>query len=199
MDARELTELIEGCVSGDASARAQFLGEYYDLAKRATAQSHRQYGADASSVGEIDDICHELFVRIFANDCRALTRVINPASLDAWIVTAARNEAVSAFRKRVSRDRAMVEMARERPTAYVPTPSESAEEAERNATIRQKLSALKPHDRLILDLYYLHGLKYSEISEMTGMNINTVSARLRRARVRLREAIGNDWEGLRND
>jgi hypothetical protein len=62
LDARELTELIEGCVSGDASARARFLGEYYDLAKRAIAQSHRQHGADASSVGETDDICHELFV-----------------------------------------------------------------------------------------------------------------------------------------
>lgn len=196
MDARELIELIEGCAGGDESARARFVAEYYDLAKRAIAQRHRQYGSDASSIGEVDDICHEWFVKIFADDCRALRRVRNPASLDAWIIAGARNEAVSAFRKRASRDRVKIEMAREQLDAYAPNPSESAQRAERDARLREKLSTLKPRDRLILDLYYLHGLKYSEISEMIGVNINTVSARLRRARIKLRAAIGEDWEGL---
>ncbi|MDP7640027.1 MAG: sigma-70 family RNA polymerase sigma factor [Candidatus Hydrogenedentes bacterium] len=119
--------------------------------------------------------------------------------MDAWVITAAPNEAVSAFRKHVSRDRAKTEMSREPRKYYASDPSESAERLERNALIREELSSLKPQDRLILDLYYLHGLKYGKIAEMTGANINTVSARLRRARVKLRDAIGEGWEELRDE
>jgi DNA-directed RNA polymerase specialized sigma24 family protein len=79
LEALELKEVIERCVVGDGPARAQFLAEYYELAKRAIAQIHRHHGADAFSIGDVEDICHELFVKLFADDCRALQRVHNPA------------------------------------------------------------------------------------------------------------------------
>ena len=59
-----------------------------------------------------------------------------------------------------------------------------------------KLAALSGPDCLVLDLYYLHQLKYAEIADVLGHNINTVSARIRRAKTKLRALLEEEWDDI---
>jgi RNA polymerase sigma factor (sigma-70 family) len=60
---------------------------------------------------------------------------------------------------------------------------------ERDLVLSRCLSALSDEERLILNLFFMHGRKYVEIAEMTGRNVNTVSAKLRRAKAKLRRLL----------
>jgi RNA polymerase sigma factor (sigma-70 family) len=63
---------------------------------------------------------------------------------------------------------------------------------EAQTELDEKLRALPPVDRLIVELFFMQGLKYCEIAEVTGLNINSVSAKLRRSKQKLRALMERD-------
>lgn len=56
--------------------------------------------------------------------------------------------------------------------------------------VKEALQIIDAKDLKILELYYYRNYKYREIAEILGININTVKTRLRRARRRLEDIIG---------
>jgi RNA polymerase sigma-70 factor (ECF subfamily) len=60
------------------------------------------------------------------------------------------------------------------------------DEAER---VRQALEALPDRYRLVLELYYVSGLRYREIAVALGIPIGTVKTFLSRAKRQLREEL----------
>jgi RNA polymerase sigma factor (sigma-70 family) len=76
---------------------------------------------------------------------------------------------------------------REQKMVSPPAPDELAIRAEEANRVRGQLEKLPASDRLMLELYYLRGLRYSEIAEMTGRTIGVVSSQIHRAKAKLRK------------
>ncbi|NJN65614.1 MAG: sigma-70 family RNA polymerase sigma factor [Chloroflexaceae bacterium] len=51
--------------------------------------------------------------------------------------------------------------------------------------VRQALSQLEEHYRLVLTLYYFEDMKYTDIAEILGVPLNTVKSHIRRGKERL--------------
>ena len=150
---------------------------------------------------DVEDIRNEVLARLLADGCRMLAGLKNPQRINAWLVVVTRNYVVDYVRKWSSRMRAQIRLAQENGTVYQ-TPAEHAMERELASHIREQIQALPDSERLVIKLYYVHGLKYAEIAELISRNVNTVAAQLRRAKAKLRKLLeegeaGSYFEGGR--
>lgn len=193
MKRREVGELIRRCVEGDDSAKAEFVATYSECIRRAVIRKLSGLAHGHWTWEEGEDICHEILVRIFSDDCRVLGRVRNPQSIHAWLVTVSQNHVVTFLRKQSVRHRAQRFLIQESAARYRETDSVNPETTEELSLLNEHLAELPAQDRLILKLYFLHELKYVEIADMLKLNINTVSARLRRAKQKLRKSLEKDF------
>ena len=194
LNADETSALIARCIQGDSAAKAQFYDAFADLVRNAVA---RKLAADSDAedvthIIDVDDACHEIFVRLFADDCSVLARLRKPGSIRAWLMTVAQNHVATYARHRRVEARGMKTAVRELQAGYGASPEEPAISAEQLARLRSGLEELSDEDRLTLNLYFVHGLKYAEMAELLGLNINTLSSRLRRAKEKLRKLYGED-------
>ncbi|MFH0777503.1 MAG: RNA polymerase sigma factor [Candidatus Eisenbacteria bacterium] len=184
----DVAELVNRCVRGDDQAQALFYTQHVDVVRRSAAYTLRSYSNESPLINEVEDICNEVFVRLFTDSCRSLRSLRNPKSVKAWLVTVTRRYTVDYIRKwggdRVRR----VEM-REEHESYGSDSEQQVANGERDVMLSRCLSALSDEERLILTLFFVHGRKYIEIAAVTGRNINTVSAKLRRAKAKLRRLL----------
>lgn len=109
-------------------------------------------------------------------------RIENPR---AWLYRVARNLSLRIY----TREPLWQELDRS------PEPAESSSNPEaellakqRNSALRSALSSLSPQQRQCLDLR-VRGLRYREIAEVIGISTSAVGEFLRRAIVRLKEAL----------
>ena len=186
LEQESTAELIEACLAGDDTARARFISRYGEFIWRGVARKLAAHSTLPPVYGDVDDVYNEFIARLLADDCRMLRRLRGVRRIDAWLMVAARNHAVDYVRRWASRMRGQMLLEREPPPAHAEDPAASAIRKERAETTRALVALLGPRDKLVVDLYFMHGLKYSEIAEVTGQNINTVAARLHRAKQKLR-------------
>jgi RNA polymerase sigma-70 factor (ECF subfamily) len=66
---------------------------------------------------------------------------------------------------------------------------EIVEREEEGDIVRRELAALRPQQRLVLELAFLLGLSHSQIAERLGMPLGTVKTHARRGLRRLKEAL----------
>jgi len=187
-----VAELLHRCLRGDDQAKALLFAEYADLARRAVIRKLAALGLLHARRSEVADICHDLFERILADNCRMLARLHKPASINAWLVTVAQNLTVDYVRKWARRAKTDATAAAAIPPVVRETPARYAIRRETKIELAQKLESLPPVDRLILEMFFVQGLKYGEIAEVTGLNINSVAAKLRRSKKKLRALIEKD-------
>ncbi len=181
-------------MQGDDQAQAFFYVEYAPLVARAVTRTlstvvHGPNGAGAPLRSEVDDICGEIFARIFADRCRLLAQLRNPGAIHAWLITMTRNRTVDYVRKWGRGGIAEACEAREDQLPYAQDVHEAAVTNERDRMLRACLEELTPEDRLVLELFFIQGLKYTEIADLMGLNINTAAAKLRRAKHKLRKQL----------
>ncbi len=179
--------LIEACVRGDDRAKAVLYDRYHALVRTAAARELYR-SADTVQV-QPEDIVNEIFAQLFANGCNVLARLRNPQAIDAWLMTLTRNRVRSQRRaersyERIS-DRASADAM---PDAVAESPAEYTSRTERQLLLNECLASLEPQERLIVDLYYIQGLKYAEISDLLHLNINTVASKLKRGKEKLRQS-----------
>ncbi|MDE6454788.1 MAG: sigma-70 family RNA polymerase sigma factor [Dysosmobacter sp.] len=62
------------------------------------------------------------------------------------------------------------------------------------AALYREVMALPEKYRTVLNLFYYEELSVREIGELLGLGASTVTTRLARARTRLRERLGEDWQ-----
>lgn len=196
-----LAPLLARCVAGDDTAIAAFISRYSVVIQRVIANKLASMTDMPVIRGDVEDIRNELLARILADGCRMLVSLKDPRRINAWLVVVTRNYVVDYVRKWSSRMRAQISLAQEDGTVYQ-TPAEQAMERELASHIRKQIQALPAGERLVLELYYVQGLKYAEIAELTSRNINTIAAQLRRAKAKLRKLLeegdaGSYFEGGR--
>jgi RNA polymerase sigma-70 factor (ECF subfamily) len=131
----------------------------------------------------VDDLAQESFVKVL----RALPQFDprGPARLSTWILTIASRTCLDVLRaRRVP--------AEELPASLVSPSDPEQETAQRQLGRRvQAAMAQLPEDmRAVVVLRAYHDFDYDEIAAALGLELGTVKSRLGRARIALREALG---------
>ncbi|MCQ2134816.1 MAG: RNA polymerase sigma factor [Bacteroidales bacterium] len=146
---------------------------------------------------ELEDICNETFEKAF----KQLSTFRTDAKFSTWILTIARNTALDHKDKENTRLKSMetASLAHDdSPAASVPDTSISPEEAIIKSQIHDKFIAtvegLPDIYREIAILCFVENMKYEDISEKTGIPVNTVKTRIRRAKDIITEVMQNEEE-----
>lgn len=188
-DANQVEELVRRCVDGDAEAQAELCADYAPLVKSAVLRQLTRLNADAGEFAQTDDFVQEVLERLLVDDCRLMRKLHKPRSIHAWLVTLARRHVVDRLKRDATRARYETAYVAEDAASYGKSPEVEHLAAEQNEIMRKALTALNDVDRIVLELYYVESLRYVEIADVLGLNINTCSARLRRAKIKLRKII----------
>lgn len=191
--------LIARCLAGEDAARAEFINRHAEHVRRAVERKLASLSARPPVRQDVEDIANDVLVRLLENNCAALASVRDHRSITAWLTVVAGNYTVDYVRKWSHRVRVhTAAAAQEEPEAYGPGPDTALARDEAIQRLAALLVALPDRDRIILELYYIHGETYAEIAAITGRNINTVATQIRRAKERLRELLPADAtaEGL---
>ena len=129
-----------------------------------------------------DEVCQEVFLQLFAV-LRSGKQVANPR---AWIFTVAHNSGLNALSSQ-GRLRELDEEAAHRP-AVAADPEEMLLRDEKLARVHHAVENLPAHQRHCLHLR-AEGLCYHEIADIMGLTVSSVAGSLRRAILRIREAV----------
>jgi len=148
-----------------------------------------------SSRADAEDITQEVFLKIYNN----LKSFKFRSSFKTWVYRIAANAAINSYRKtskemsrRVDYDVAIKTVGSSGGT------EEAVERIDNERILVTLLNRLNADQRACIVLREIQGLSYKEISDVLGININTVRSRLKRARIALlalrkkREVITNE-------
>ena len=133
--------------------------------------------------GKLDEsdaraLISEVFYALWCNADKA-----EPDRLKAYLGSIARSKALNALRRagrEVSLEEDILQL-------QVPGPEDEAMRRAAYAALRRSLDALPEPDRTIFIRHYYYYQSAREIGAELGLNVNTVSTRLRRGRQRLRQ------------
>jgi RNA polymerase sigma-70 factor (ECF subfamily) len=128
------------------------------------------------------ELAQDSFLKLYLKMSRGET-IDNPR---AWLYRVAHNFALRSF----NRERVFDELDPEFQVAVAsPDPERALLERERKTALLKAIQALSPQQRNCLHLR-VRGLRYREIADTLGISTSAVGEFLRRATVRLKEALG---------
>lgn len=146
---------------------------------------HRSMAAFAGSSNiDVDDILQETFLKAF----KKIDQFDGQSSLFTWLYSIARNLVMDEFRRQQRKPHRSQPPADEFEMA-----DDSSNTAESNREeiheLRHAVSDLPDILREIVVMKTLEGLSYDEISQVTGVNIETLKNRMFRAKKQLAESL----------
>jgi len=125
------------------------------------------------------DFTQEVFLRAYEH----LTSFKGLSPFRFWIMKVAVNMGINKIKGRKTEEDSLPE----NPVSpYKKTEIEHANSEIRNLLINA-MNELPPNYRICLDLYFFNGLSYHEISEITGIPVNTIKSNVFRAKIILRD------------
>lgn len=136
---------------------------------------------------QAEEVLQEVFLRIWH---RADSYKANGYSPMTWLITITRNAAIDRLR-RARREGTATEPVEIAERLYDPQPGPEARAVERDeARVLNACLDELPDDRAsMVRQAYLQGMTYAELSESTGVKLNTVRTWLRRSLLQLRECL----------
>lgn len=154
-----------------------------ELYSRYSSRVHSLARRILGSHSEADDVCQDVFVKLWerANDFLA-TR----GSASSWILTIAHHASIDALRRRTSRRTDYPEAVLLERLAVQPhhDPLEQA-------MLQNALNGLSLPERDLIDLAFFAGYSHSQLARQTELPLGTVKSRLRLALEKLALALGN--------
>ena len=129
---------------------------------------------------DADDAVQEVFLRLF----RRGDGFDGEEHLRRWLLRVTVNYCRDVLRSPWRKRRASWEEVPEVPVFDRPE----------QAALYREVMALPEKYRMVLDLFYYEELSVREIGGLLGVEASTVTTRLARARRRLRERLGEDWQ-----
>lgn len=129
------------------------------------------------------DILQEAYLRMHRrwSECEGEAKAV------AWLYTIVRNLALDRLRRRARRAEAEIQESILSSSADGPERAAAREELSRR--LWDAIRKLPAEQREILLLRDWHGLNYSEIAQVLGLSLGTVSSRIHHAREKIREAM----------
>lgn len=129
---------------------------------------------------DADDAVQEVFLRLF----RHKETFEGEEHLRRWLLRVTVNYCRDALKSPWRRRRVSWEKLPETPVFDKP----------QQAALYREVMALPEKYRTVLNLFYYEELSVREIGELLGVGDSTVTTRLARARRRLKERLGEDWQ-----
>ena len=129
---------------------------------------------------DADDAVQEVFLRLF----RHKEPFEGEEHLRRWLLRVTVNYCRDALKSPWRRRRVSWEELPETPVFDKP----------QQAALYREVMALPEKYRTVLNLFYYEELSVREIGELLGVGDSTVTTRLARARRRLKERLGEDWQ-----
>ncbi len=183
-DDMPVSELLEQCVRGDDDAREQFYERYAPYVRRCVLMALSSLRWQPVDL-EIDDFVQEAFLKLFRSDGRRLAMLSEARCIDAWLLVFTKNVVVDLFRRMMVRKDATRLYAQERQYLYADEPA--APPKNTGLDLKSVMKEISEEERLLLQMVYIEGYKYKEIAAITHESINTIGARIRRAKAKLRK------------
>lgn len=134
-----------------------------------------------------EDFVQEVFIKAYTN----LSRFRGESSFSTWLTTIAYNTAINAKNRRKE---------------YLPISDEESIEdknlsPEKNhirkitvLAVREAVKNLSENEAVCIELYFFYDNSHAEISEITGLPINTIKSHIFRAKKILREKLRGYYE-----
>jgi len=175
--------LVARAQAGDVGAFEQLSGAYAD---RLYMLLLRLLG----DRGEAEDVAQEVMLRAW----QALSRFHGRSSYFTWLYRIAVNEASRALERRARRPASAPLGADELrlPASPAADPARQAENSELRAAIAAAMAGLPPPLRTAIVLRDVEGLSTQEAAEIAGIGQAAFKSRLHQARLRVREAVGDE-------
>lgn len=164
-------ELVRSCRDDDARAWSELVRRYSPLVYRI---GFRVLGNQQDA----EDASQETFMSAY----RSLNTYDSTRPFSPWIARVAYNSSLKRLRASGSGRTTTLESEPAASDESGTGPEAGAIRAEEKALIVAALTRLAAQDRVLLDLRYREGLSHAEVSEVTGIPVNTVKTRVFRAR-----------------
>ncbi|MBQ9205241.1 MAG: sigma-70 family RNA polymerase sigma factor [Treponema sp.] len=174
------SSLIKSTLSGNNSSFSKLIS-YYKKKVKSLGMSFFKNEADA------DDFTQEVFIKAYTN----LSKFRGDSSFSTWLTSIAYNTAINAKNRRKE---------------YLPISDEDALEdsgvtPEKNhirkitaLAVREAVKDLPENYAVCIELYFFYDNSHAEISEITGLPINTIKSHIFRAKKILREKLRSYYE-----
>lgn len=180
----EAGTLVPAVLQEDEAAARELVRRLHPLVSK-LVRSHRPRRAAE------EDLCQMIFIKIF----HKLPQWSGKVPLEHWVSRVAINTCLNQIQSEKVRPELRYADLSEEEVAVVQnlasTPAELAPGMSLGARdlVDHLLRALKPRERLVIDLFYLQQLTVAEIQERTGWNASLVKVRAFRARQKMRQQL----------
>jgi RNA polymerase sigma-70 factor (ECF subfamily) len=187
----ELGDLVKRARAGDPLA----FRALYDRARPLVFRVAR--GFAALDGDEVDDVVQETFVRAF----RSLDRLDRPDRFLPWILTTARNRALTRLTRRKTQVEVQDDLEQDvEALALAVDPPDDSREAELEVVRRVIEELPEGAEKETVQLFYVEGeLSAREIAERLGVGKSTITMRLERFRAKVKRRIVAEVARLRGE
>lgn len=174
----ELVALVGRAQAGDADA-------FSELVRRCTPGVRAVLRSRLRDPEDVADVAQEVFLRAL----RTIGSLADPAKVEAWLGTIARNCATDLHRARARRPSVPVDDHGDGPVDDHVGPDELTELRELVGQVRIGVGRLAPLDAALISMVALLGFTPTEIADALGMTPNAAKVAVHRARQRLKRAL----------
>src|SRR5437870_6869018 len=175
-------ELVQAALRHDDEAARELVRRLYPLVAK-MVRSHRPRRTSE------EDLCQMIFIKVF----QKLSQFSGKVPLEHWVSRIAVNTCLNQIESEKARPELREADLSEEEQAVVANLAVVSEELgpDRRLASRQLvehlLAALKPVERLVIDLLYLQGRSVEEIRKITGWSAALIKVRAFRARQKMKQ------------
>jgi RNA polymerase sigma factor (sigma-70 family) len=184
MDDSDASALVEAALRHDDEAARELVRQLYPLVAK-LVRAHRPRRAAE------EDLSQMIFIKVF----QKLSQFSGKVPLEHWVSRIAVNTCLNQIASEKVRPELRQADLSEEEQAVVENLAATSEELapdKRFASrqlVEHLLAALKPAERLVIDLLYLQGRSVAEIKKITGWSEPLVKVRAFRARQKMKEQL----------
>lgn len=171
MDTRSLAHRLK---KGDENALDELIEEFTPI----IAVIVRNLAQGALSKADVEEVISDTFAAVWFN-----RKKIDEQRIAGYICCIAKNKARNKIKEVTRKSAVSIE---EIDIEDEITVSDAVEKNIMNEYLLQAVDSLEETDRQITLLYYYYYLSAPEISEMLGINVNTVKTKIRRSREKIK-------------
>src|SRR5438132_388808 len=190
MDDSDASALVQAALQHDDEAARMLVRQLYPLVAKVVRGHRPKRTAE-------EDLCQMIFIKVF----QKLSQYSGQVPLEHWVSRIAVNTCLNQIQAEKARPELRHADLSEEQQAVVENLAASSEELAPDRSLASKelvehlLAALKPSDRLLIDLLYLQGKSVGEIKEITGWSETLVKVRAFRARKKMKDQLSRiSWE-----
>jgi RNA polymerase sigma-70 factor, ECF subfamily len=183
--------LLDGLLSDDARAWAEFNRHYSRLIERCIARVLNRFSSVTSSE-DAREVYATLFLQLVARDKFKLRSydASRGARLGTWLGMLATHAAYDLLRRRRRDPKSDEGIVDESLSSDTPSPFDACAMREQAERLDQLLGGFSDKDRQFVTLYFEEGLEPEQVARLMGISVKTVYSKKHKIRCRLAGLIG---------